>query len=131
VATIDTSTMTDAQIRADKTLTKDQKAKAIFDNGYKKAVQNGTLAANNTDPTGAIHAVSNSVGNLQTIAANLSRPTFLERIGIGFLGLLFIWWSILFALAQNKQVQTLAKTALKSNPETAIPATIAETAIGS
>lgn len=129
MATVDTSTMTDAQIIADKTLTKDQKAKAIFDNSYK--ANKGTLAANKVDPLGAFSAVNNTVGTLQTIAANLTRPTFLERIGIGLLGFLFIWWSILFALAQNKQVQALAKTALKTNPETAIPATIAETAIGS
>jgi hypothetical protein len=70
------------------------------------------------------------LGEVQTIASNLTRPTFWERLGIGLLGVLLIWWSILFALAQNKQIQSLAKTALKSNPETAIPATIAETAIG-
>jgi hypothetical protein len=71
------------------------------------------------------------IGTFQTIAGNLTRPTFWQRLGIGALGIAFIWWSILFALASNKQVQGLAKTALKSNPETAIPATIAETAIGS
>ena len=76
----------------------------------------------NFDPLG--------IGQVQTIAGNLTRPTFWERLGIGALGLLFIWWSVLFALASNKQIQGLAKTALKSNPETAIPATIAETAIG-
>ena len=92
----------------------------------------GSLAAGkatglNYDPFAGI---TSSFGALNTIGGNLTRATFWQRIGVGLLGLLLIWWAILFALASNKTVQGAVKTALKSNPETAIPATIAETAIG-
>ena len=98
---------------------------------------------NGADPTGTKNAAprtnydpfanltANPFSGFQTITANLTRPTFWERIGVGMLGLLFIWWAILFALASNKTVQKVAKTALKSNPATAAPAAIVESAIGS
>lgn len=107
-------------------LTQDQKAKQAFDQAYQQSGLGGANFIQNTTS-----AVTGAVGNLQTIGNNLTRPTFWARIGIGALGLLFIWWAILFALASNKTVQKVAKTALKSNPYTAAPAAIAESALGS